>query len=45
MTSTKKQITFAQAINDAIQTAMAIDNSVICHGLGVTDPNGILVPQ
>ncbi len=41
MTITKKQITFSQAINDAIQTAMAIDKSVICYGLGVTDPNGI----
>jgi pyruvate/2-oxoglutarate/acetoin dehydrogenase E1 component len=34
-------ITFATAINDAISEAMAIDESVICYGLGVPDPKGV----
>lgn len=33
--------TFASAINDALHTAMAIDSSVICYGLGVTDPKAV----
>ena len=35
------QKNFAAAINDALHTAMAIDPSVICYGLGVTDPKAI----
>lgn len=35
------QKNFAAAINDALHTAMAIDPSVICYGLGVTDPKAV----
>ena len=35
------EITFASAINDAIHTAMQNDSSVICYGLGATDPKAI----
>lgn len=34
-------ITFAQAINDALTTAMAEDENVICYGLGADDPKGV----
>lgn len=34
-------IRFAQAINDALSTAMALDPNVICYGLGVDDPKGV----
>lgn len=34
-------MTFANAINDALNEAMAIDESVICYGLGVPDPKGV----
>ena len=36
-----KEITFVEAINDALNTAMSIDDNVICLGLGATDPRGI----
>lgn len=36
-----KNITFAEAINDALETALRVDNSVIKYGLGVTDPYGV----
>ena len=36
---TKK--TFSSAINDALHEAMQIDPSVICYGLGVTDPKAV----
>jgi len=36
-----KIVTFAEAINDAIFTAMKIDKKMVCYGLGVTDPKGI----
>jgi pyruvate dehydrogenase E1 component beta subunit len=32
---------FSEAINDALHIAMEIDSSVICFGLGVTDPKGV----
>ncbi len=35
------KITFGKAINSAIDQAMALDKSVICYGLGATDPKGI----
>ncbi len=35
------QKNFASAINDALHQAMEIDSSVICYGLGVTDPKAI----
>ena len=35
------QITFANAINDALSTALAMDPGVICFGLGVDDPKGV----
>jgi pyruvate dehydrogenase E1 component beta subunit len=34
-------MTFAQAIQDALQVAMKADPSVICYGLGVPDPKGV----
>lgn len=34
-------MTFAQAINEALHQAMALDKSVICYGLGVTDPKAV----
>jgi len=34
-------ITFAEAINQALSTAMAKDPNVICYGLGVDDPKGV----
>ena len=36
-----REMTFAQAINEALHTAMRIDNSVVKYGLGVTDPLGV----
>lgn len=35
------QKNFSTAINEAIQQAMEIDDSVICYGLGVTDPKTV----
>lgn len=35
------QKTFSIAINEAIHQAMEIDESVICFGLGVTDPKAV----
>jgi pyruvate dehydrogenase E1 component beta subunit len=37
----ERKITFAQAINEAMHQSMREDSSVICFGLGVTDPAGI----
>ncbi len=34
-------ITYSQAINDALATALDIDESVICYGLGIPDPKGV----
>jgi pyruvate/2-oxoglutarate/acetoin dehydrogenase E1 component len=34
-------MTFADAINNALSEAMTIDKSVICYGLGVSDPKGV----
>jgi pyruvate/2-oxoglutarate/acetoin dehydrogenase E1 component len=34
-------ITFAEAVNEAVATAMERDRSVICCGLGVDDPKGV----
>ena len=36
-----RTITFAQAINEALQIAMSNDPAVICFGLGVDDPKAI----
>ena len=33
--------TFVNAINQAIELAMTIDEKVLCYGLGATDPKGI----
>ena len=35
------QKSFAAAVNDALHQAMEIDSSVICYGLGVTDPKAV----
>ena len=37
----KKKLTFAKAINEAIEAAMKKDNRVILIGLGVDDPKGV----
>ena len=36
-----KNITYVQAINEAMHEAMAADSSVVCFGLGVDDPKRI----
>jgi len=36
-----REVSFAQAINEALETALRIDSSVIKYGLGVTDPLGV----
>jgi len=36
-----RQLTFAEAINEALSQAMEMDESVICYGLGVNDPKGV----
>jgi len=36
-----KQMTYAQAVQDALRVAMEIDHRVICYGLGVDDPKGV----
>jgi pyruvate dehydrogenase E1 component beta subunit len=36
-----RNLTFAQAVNEALQIAMTNDPSVICFGLGVDDPKAI----
>lgn len=33
--------TFSAAINDALATAMELDPTVLCYGLGVDDPKGV----
>jgi pyruvate dehydrogenase E1 component beta subunit len=38
---TTLQKSFADGINDALHTAMALDPAVICYGLGVTDPKAV----
>ena len=40
-TIARRELTFAQAINEATHQAMAADPTVICFGLGVTDPGAI----
>jgi len=35
------QKTYTEAINEALHEAMRLDSSVICYGLGVTDPKAI----
>lgn len=35
------KFTFAQAINEALAISLRQDNSLICYGLGVTDPKGV----
>lgn len=36
-----RSLSFAQAINEALETALRIDETVIKYGLGVTDPYGV----
>ena len=36
-----RQITYAQAINEALDFALEIDPNVLCFGLGVPDPKGV----
>jgi len=36
-----RTLTYAQAINEAMDQAMTIDENVICYGLGVDDPKRI----
>ena len=35
------QMTYAEAVHDALRTALSIDEKVMCYGLGVTDPKAI----
>jgi pyruvate/2-oxoglutarate/acetoin dehydrogenase E1 component len=35
------QMNYAEAINEALHEAMQLDSSVICYGLGVTDPKAV----
>ena len=37
----KRNLSFVQAVNEALHAAMAADPSVICYGLGVDDPKAI----
>ncbi|MFH2060677.1 MAG: transketolase C-terminal domain-containing protein [Pseudomonadota bacterium] len=37
----KRILSFADAINEALHTAMEMDKNVICYGLGVDDPKRI----
>lgn len=39
--SNHSQVTYAMAINQAIEQAMYDDPFTICYGLGVTDPKGV----
>ena len=41
MSDETRELSFAQAVNEAIQIAMSSDERVICYGLGVTDPKGV----
>jgi len=34
-------IKYSESINEALSTAMEIDESVVCYGLGVPDPKGV----
>ena len=36
-----REITYAQAINEALKQVMALDSDVICYGLGINDPKRI----
>jgi acetoin:2,6-dichlorophenolindophenol oxidoreductase subunit beta len=36
-----RQLTFANAIHEAMHQAMALDDNVICYGLGINDPKSI----
>lgn len=36
-----KRLTFANSVNRAIKKAMKIDKSLICYGLGVSDPKNV----
>ena len=38
---TKRKITFAEAINEALFLAMQKDKKVLCYGLGINDPKRI----
>ena len=37
-----REISYSDAINEALSQALAQDESVICYGLGADDPKGIL---
>lgn len=41
MNGPMRPLSFAAAINEALHEAMALDPSVICYGLGTTDPKAI----
>ncbi len=36
-----RELTYGEAINEALTTAMALDPLMICYGLGVSDPKAI----
>src|SRR5512143_3345881 len=37
----QREVSFVQAVNEALHIAMESDASVICYGLGVDDPKAI----
>lgn len=41
MPKNKKEYSFAEGINSALETAMKKDKNILCYGLGVTDPKGV----
>ena len=36
-----RELTYAEAVNDALSTAMELDPLMICYGLGISDPKAI----
>lgn len=36
-----RELTYGEAINDALSSAMALDPLMICYGLGISDPKAI----
>ncbi|WP_019939033.1 alpha-ketoacid dehydrogenase subunit beta [Bordetella sp. FB-8] len=41
ISTASRQLTFAKAINEALNVALEADDKVICYGLGADDPKGI----
>ena len=41
MPKTKKEYSYAEGINNALELALKKDKNILCYGLGVTDPKGV----